>query len=143
MSRYADLPTDLRYQDTSLNSPPVWFSMVSGLGQQEYTVKNEEVIKLLETANQEKDPNIPRVAYKYTQINNISPLFRKNLNTWGFGDLPTTVSTLRVASAAVSAFYGYRKHGDSKLMAALWGIAGFTIPVIVPGIAIYKGFGKR
>jgi len=48
---------------------------------------------------------------------------------------------LRMASAGLSAFHGYKRSGKVS-SAALWGICGGIAPVITPAIAFAQGFAK-
>ena len=57
-----------------------------------------------------------------------------------------TISTfweiLAAASAAVSAYHGYKRN-QSVGWAVVWGLLGGLAPVMVPAIALAQGFGKK
>jgi hypothetical protein len=44
-------------------------------------------------------------------------------------------------SAGLSAYHGYRRDG-TVVSALLWALAGGTLPIIVPAIALAQGLGK-
>lgn len=52
------------------------------------------------------------------------------------------LSLLSTASAAASAFHGYKRN-ESVAWALWWGFCGGMFPVVVPTIAVAQGFGKR
>lgn len=50
------------------------------------------------------------------------------------------MGVLSMASAGVSTYHGYRRHGT--VGAAIgWGILGAIFPVITPAVALAQGFG--
>jgi hypothetical protein len=51
------------------------------------------------------------------------------------------VVSLSAVSAALSAYHGY-KRDNSVGWAALWGVAGWLVPIITPAIAFAQGFGQ-
>lgn len=55
--------------------------------------------------------------------------------------LSPAIKVVSVASAALSAYHGYRRN-ESVGWAILWGIMGGLAPVITPAIAVAQGFGK-
>jgi len=62
-------------------------------------------------------------------------------STVSFGGGMLSGAVLVLASAALSAYHGYRR--DRKPMSAVgWGFMGALFPVITPVVAIAQGFGK-
>lgn len=52
------------------------------------------------------------------------------------------LSLLSTASAAASAWHGYKRN-DSVAWALWWGFCGGMFPIVVPTIAAAQGFGKK
>jgi hypothetical protein len=57
----------------------------------------------------------------------------------GWGNFWTLLKT---ASAAASAFHGYRRNNESLGWAVGWGLLGYIIPVVVPVVGAAQGFAK-
>lgn len=57
----------------------------------------------------------------------------------GLGKFWAIAST---ASAALSGYHGYRRN-ESIGWGIWWFVAGGTLPVLVPVLAVAQGFGKR
>lgn len=66
----------------------------------------------------------------------------------------TTVSAFSVLpllAAAVSAYHGYKRHGDSPEWAGIWGLSSFALSFavspmlwpVVPAVAVVEGFAER
>jgi hypothetical protein len=56
--------------------------------------------------------------------------------------MATVYSLLSIASGAVSAYHGYKRHHGSIGWAIGWGLLGGIFPVITPAIAFAQGIGK-
>lgn len=119
---YGELPEDLRVSDESLGPPPAWYNqlitpqplnpmfipyyVMSGLGDRETEVEVNPVEYIQELkANVEMPKNIPLVANRYTDINPLSPFFRRDIPKYGFGSLNVSSrKPLLLAAALVLAF---------------------------------------
>ena len=58
------------------------------------------------------------------------------------GEISKLGSAVALASAAASAYHGYKRHRKSWKWAVLWGALGFALPVITPAYAVYQGYSK-
>lgn len=115
-----ELPQDIYKQDETLGPPPRWFNrklwrwpgmmstsypfhFFSGLG-------GSDLVKKL-TSNPELPRGVPAVAARYTSIDPVSPLFRKDLSKYGFGGTSMPSRTILVVSAVilVSAFFLFNR----------------------------------
>jgi len=74
----------------------------------------------------------------------IAPSGEPTTGTTNIADFrPTPVmSVVIAASAAASAFHGYRRNEGSIGYALLWAGMGLLFPVITPAIAIAEGFAE-
>lgn len=103
MYLFGELPSDLRDQDTTLGPPPAWFQTTNsgtssypywafshgfyGLGDREGEVEVDPVETLRELKfQQELSKKIPKIAYRYTDIDPLSPMYRDRKAKYGFGE---------------------------------------------------------
>lgn len=100
---FGELPSDLRDQDATLGPPPAWFQTANvgtssfpywayshgfyGLGDREEEIEVDPVEQLRDLKyQQELSKRIPKIAYRYTDIDPLSPMFRDKKAKYGFGD---------------------------------------------------------
>ena len=105
MYLFGDLPSDLEKIDISLGPPPAWFrpehniyssqyyhppsypSGFYGLGDREEEIEANPIEELQELKyQQELNKKIPSIAYRYTSIDPLSPMFRERRAKYGFGE---------------------------------------------------------
>lgn len=99
---FSELPGDLNVTDETLGPPPAWFRpeektkywglpyyfpFLSGLGDKEAEVEVNPV-EALENLKfkQEMPKKIPSAAFRYTNIDPLSPMFRSDRARYGYGE---------------------------------------------------------
>jgi len=106
MYQFGELPSDIDDMDDTLGPPPAWFrseqSYVNpssyyytpgyntfyGLGDREQEPEANPIEELQELKyKQELNRKIPSVAYRYTAIDPLSPMFRDRRTKYGYGGL--------------------------------------------------------
>lgn len=104
-SYYGELPTDLNMQEDTIGPPPAYFrpsgTFFYGLGNANMGNSNPFQILNNLKVKQEWPSSIPPVAGLYTKIDPLSPMFRSERPTYGFGDLTSTTSVIGISIVAV------------------------------------------
>ena len=120
MYLYGELPADLEDIDETMGPPPAWFRPeqgfytpsqyfytpgYSGLGDREEEIEANPIEELQELKyKQELNKKIPSIAYRYTSIDPLSPMFRERKAKYGFGEATAKKAALPLLIAA-AAFY--------------------------------------
>ena len=113
--RLGELPSDLDLVTDSVGPPPAWFRPEEKqpkywglpyyfpfLGDREAEIEVNPIEKLEDIKfRQEMPKNIPAVAYRYTDIKPISPMFRPNRAKYGYGDTEASSKLSIVGIAAI------------------------------------------
>jgi len=125
MYYYGELPSDLLDQDISLGPPPAWYRPEQGvysasqyyytpsysagfygLGDREEEIEANPIEELQELKyKQELNKKIPSIAYRYTSIDPLSPMFRARRAKYGYGEITPKKTVLPLLIAAVAIYF--------------------------------------
>lgn len=126
MYLFSELPSDLEDIDTTLGPPPAWFrpeislysqgsypsygysygSGYAGLGDREEEIEANPIEELQELKyKQELNKKIPSIAYRYTAIDPLSPMFRERRAKYGFGEITAKKAALPLLIAALAIYF--------------------------------------
>jgi hypothetical protein len=125
---YGDLPTDKDVQDPTLGPPPSWFRTLDpvvdpyfldqamyspqfeGLGDRPEEIEVDPVEQLQELKfKQEMSKKIPMQALRYTDVEPLSPMFRRRKAKFGFGAAEKGKSLLTFAAIGLIIYFLFIK----------------------------------
>lgn len=108
---FGELPTDLNMQEDTIGPPPAYFrpSGVFFYGLDGFGDHRPNPLKILRNlkTKQEWPGTIPPVAGLYTKIDPLSPMFREDRPTYGYGDISMSSSLIGVGIVAMVALVIY------------------------------------
>jgi len=127
MYLFGELPSDIEDIDESLGPPPAWFrpesgiysasqyyypssysSSFYGLGDRGEEIEVNPVEELEELKyKQELSKKIPSIAYRYTSIDPLSPMFRERRAKYGYGGLGEQTAKKAVLPLLIAALAFY------------------------------------
>lgn len=124
MYYFGELPSDIDDIDISLGPPPAWFrpesgiysasqyyypsysSSFYGLGDRGEEIEVNPVEELEELKyKQELSKKIPSIAYRYTSIDPLSPMFRERRAKYGYGEVTPKKAMLPLLIAALAIYF--------------------------------------